>query len=214
MIVSKIFDDNEKKQLRITKINENTYVSALDVLKVITESRPGQSVPKTYSRLCAQYKKFTSHTRFKFQGQGQKDTPVIIESELAEFITIFLSKSGMSAHDKRKWLERLNGNTIYIPCVVKTENEIISTLMIALARFEPKKQFYVKPYFIDLYLHSPRIAIECDEYNHRHYKQDDERVRSSYITDRLKCSWVRFDPYAKGFDIGHVISDVLDLIMK
>lgn len=65
-----------------------------------------------------------------------------------------------------------------------------------------------------MYIPDFNIAIECDEYGHRRYNQDDEQKRSCIITAKLNCKFVRFDPFHVSFNIGDVISDILEIIQQ
>lgn len=64
-----------------------------------------------------------------------------------------------------------------------------------------KLQHVVGPYRVDMFLPKYNIVVECDEHNHRHYIKEHEEIRQSYITDKLKCKWVRFDPDSTAFNI-------------
>jgi very-short-patch-repair endonuclease len=70
-------------------------------------------------------------------------------------------------------------------------------------------QFKCGPYRIDLYFPDYKLAVECDEKDHRYKKQaiaDNER--QMYIEAKLGCSFIRYDPDERGFDIFKVIGQI------
>ena len=54
-------------------------------------------------------------------------------------------------------------------------------------------EYSVKPYRIDAYIPQYNIAIEIDENDHAFYDKEKEIERSRYITQQLRCSWIRVD---------------------
>ena len=54
-------------------------------------------------------------------------------------------------------------------------------------------EYSVKPYRIDAYIPQYNIAIEIDENEHSYYDKEKEIERSRFITQQLRCSWIRVD---------------------
>ena len=54
-------------------------------------------------------------------------------------------------------------------------------------------EYSVKPYRIDAYIPQYNIAIEIDENGHALYDKEKEIERSRFITQQLRCSWIRID---------------------
>ena len=54
-------------------------------------------------------------------------------------------------------------------------------------------EYSVKPYRIDAYVPQYNIAIEIDENDHAFYDKEKEIERSRFITQQLRCSWIRVD---------------------
>lgn len=54
-------------------------------------------------------------------------------------------------------------------------------------------EYSVKPYRVDAYLPQHNIAIEIDENDHAFYDKEKEIERSRFITQQLRCSWIRVD---------------------
>ena len=100
-----------------------------------------------------------------------------------------------------------------IPILRSTkEQESMNILLASFSNYNPKTQYKVGKYRIDLYLPEVNIAIECDELGHRGYCEVDEAIRQSYIEKELRCTFVRFNPDDKDFNIGNVICELLRLI--
>jgi len=78
---------------------------------------------------------------------------------------------------------------------------------------ECKRQFKVGKYYIDLYIPSKKLAIECDEYNHNDssYNNTKEIEREKYIKEKLKCNFIRFDPCSKDFIFEDFVNKILKL---
>ena len=73
-------------------------------------------------------------------------------------------------------------------------------------------QFTVGPYRLDMYLPAYKIAIECDENNHKYYDKQHDAMRSQYISKSLGCVWIRFDPDAHGFSVLAIANQLFSLI--
>lgn len=63
-------------------------------------------------------------------------------------------------------------------------------------------------YRVDLYLPVHKIAIECDEEGHRYRDKNYERTRQDAITAKTGCTFIRYNPDAKDFDIEAVIREL------
>ena len=69
-------------------------------------------------------------------------------------------------------------------------------------------QYNVDGYRIDIYFPEIKLAIECDEFGHRNYQQDEEKIREEHIRNKLNCTFIRFNPDDTNFDIIGVISQI------
>jgi len=63
----------------------------------------------------------------------------------------------------------------------------------------------VLSYRIDLYLPKVKLAIEFDEFNHRKYDLEAERKREQEIQQHLGCTFFRYNPDDKNFNIFRMI---------
>lgn len=142
-----------------------------------------------------------------FPGQGQRPTPVIPIAMASLFIEAMLSDARMSISKKKTLL----GHT---PMKKYSEVDIHDYLKKAFSDEVLIPQYPVDRYRIDLYAVDHNIAIECDEDAHKQYDQDRERLRTEFISNTLKCRWIRYDPYCSDFDIFELIDRVRIAIYK
>ena len=63
-----------------------------------------------------------------------------------------------------------------------------------------------------MYLNKLNIAIECDENNHKKYKN--EKIREDVIIKFLNCDIIRYNPDDEDFNINNVIKSIIKLIIK
>ena len=69
-------------------------------------------------------------------------------------------------------------------------------------------QFSARKYRIDLYIPKYKLAIECDEFDHRDRDIGYEVERQKHIEKLLNCTFVRFNPDAKDFCILEVVNKI------
>ena len=69
-------------------------------------------------------------------------------------------------------------------------------------------QFGVGKYRIYLYFPKYKLAVECDEFDHRHRDIEYEVERQKRIKKLLNCTFVRFNPDAKDFCILEVVNKI------
>ena len=99
----------------------------------------------------------------------------------------------------------------------KTVTKEIDTLAKIMKVFEGetmKPQYVCFQYRIDLYFPEYKLAIECDENGHRDRKPQNEKNRQKRISKKLNCSWIRYNPDDKHFDIFDVIHNIYEIIKE
>jgi very-short-patch-repair endonuclease len=187
------FDDFSNSEIRVT---EDGRYSVYDVVKFCGKQNPRDA----WNDLKKKYPEVVGKTEtHKFPGRGQQETPIADRYVMTEILEILRCSPTQ---------ESITSNKFY----PKTEDQIISVLKKAFHDCEPCPQFYCNGYRIDLYLAKYRIAIECDESSHSAYCKTKESTREKIIKSALGCSFVRFDPYAKDFNLGDVIANIRKLI--
>ena len=208
MDLSTIFCENYH-DLRIINKDDENYASVFDIIKCLGCKNPRSM----FFRLSDIHAELKNMDRHKFKGAGQRETFIIAEKNIPKLIKLYLSRSTISLENKQIWLERI-GEPDYIPYFIQTEAEIITIIQKSFQHFESKSRYYIKPYYLDLYFINENIAVECDENDHKSYDLEKDNKRTIFITEKQKCTWVRFDPYAKEFNVGDIISKIMTIIMK
>lgn len=91
----------------------------------------------------------------------------------------------------------------------KNEQQCISDLMRAFRGvYTCTAEYAIDRFRIDLYIHEPNIAIECDSNDHKSYDPIEEVSRQMYIENTLGCDFVRFNPDSEHFSIMDVIARI------
>lgn len=93
------------------------------------------------------------------------------------------------------------------------EPKTIKQLKAAFQGILMQEQFAVGMYRIDLYFPDHKLAVECDEHNHIDRDPQVEHIRETFITRQLDCTWVRYNPDIRNFDILTIVNQVLRVIM-
>jgi very-short-patch-repair endonuclease len=98
----------------------------------------------------------------------------------------------------------------FIKRYLPKETEILDFIYKVLSPlYKPKKQYNIGKYYIDLYIEDKKLAIECDEHNHKGYDQNKEESRQNYIETQLDCEFMRFNPDDKEFKLSGLLSNIL-----
>lgn len=122
-------------------------------------------------------------------------TPTISLSNLHRFLEICLASARIPLQRKLHLL----GREQQLPLRSFAEVELCNKIAAVFSHLQPEMQKPVLSYRVDLYLHVPRVALECDENSHRSYGLQAELQREQHITNALDCLMVRFDPYDPAF---------------
>ena len=77
-----------------------------------------------------------------------------------------------------------------------------------------KRQFSIGSYRIDLYFSGHKLAIECDEHDHRDRDIDYKIRRQKFIEDQLNCKFIRYNPDAEEFTIERVLNNIFQYIYQ
>ncbi len=176
-------------------------VSVVDIITAITEMK------NPHSWLSRQSLSFETH---KFDGSGQRETPVIPICDIYKLVKLIIANCKLSRLQINCWCVKLGCDHSDLIAYKKTPVEL-DTLDIIKAAFKNYtciKQFTIDKYRIDLYIQEINVAIECDEYGHRHYNNQTEDSRRTVIESALNCTWVRYNPHQLSFNIGNVIYEI------
>lgn len=110
-------------------------------------------------------------------------------------------------------LKLLEDNNINLNLNIKyvcKEASFIRLISKTFKHLPQKHQYSVGRYRIDLYFPTQKLAIECDEHGHKTltYRENDTK-RQTYIENKLGCTFIRFNPDKKYFNIGDVINLII-----
>ena len=77
-----------------------------------------------------------------------------------------------------------------------------------------KRQFSIGSYRIDLYFPEHKLAIECDEHDHKDRQIDYEIWRQKFIEDQLNCRFIRYNPDVIDFTTESALNKILEYIYQ
>lgn len=124
----------------------------------------------------------------------------------------YITKDGLfhilssSRSTKAKEIAQELGLKVITTVVEQDTTQTIINSIKGIIRYE--LQYSVGGYRIDMYLPRLKLAIECDENDHKMNREEDEIERQSYIEEAEQCRFIRYDPYSKTFNIGNVINEI------
>ena len=156
--------------------------------------------------------------RHKYELVGLADTSVQWPKNSQKY-DIYINEEGMhelvlkstmsNATDFAKQL----GINIVDNKIISKEAETLSCKLKAFKGENMKEQYTVDGYRIDLYFPTHKLAIECDEFGHKDRDIGYEVTRQKYIETKLVCTFIRYNPDAKDFDIFIVINSIMKYIL-
>ena len=98
--------------------------------------------------------------------------------------------------------------------ILSKEGETFSCISKVFKGEDMKEQYTVDGYRIDLYFPIHQLAIECDEYGHKDRDIGYEVTRQNHIETKLGCTFIRYNPDAKDFDIFDTINKIYNFIVN
>ena len=131
---------------------------------------------------------------------------------------MFLSLTGVkkviigSRKPKAIELAKMLGIDILSTKILSKEAETLSCILKTFKGQEMKEQYTVDGYRIDLYFPTQKLAIECDEFGHKDRDISYEVTRQNHIETKLGCTFIRYNPDAKDFDIFDVLNSIINHI--
>ena len=195
-------------QTMVRRDSEHERVSVFDVITACNLCRNARGVFAHLQKVHATELSCLEVQPHRFAGKKQVPTPTIPTANIPQFLTLFLAGARMPIERKRLLL-----NDTAQPLKTYTEVEIHSCLSRAFGHLHHAMQHNVGVYFCDMVFFAQpglqqALVLECDERDHKGYSLVKEQARMLYITDMLRCRWLRYDPYAKDFDVFTLCSKV------
>jgi very-short-patch-repair endonuclease len=209
---SQLYLFGEHTEIRVTPDNQ---LSILDIFNVLAYKKSTQnSYRQKLKHVLDIHPEFKQNVVCYTFSESKSKMPVVNMNNVRELITYYVRTSKMPTFRKSELMKACGIDVANLYLKRSTEHEHVELLSLAFKSCSPQYQYAVGKYRIDLYLEKVNIAVECDEYNHRSYDSQDERVRNDYISKELHCHWIRYNPYMKGFHIGNVVNAIFEKIMK
>jgi hypothetical protein len=116
---------------------------------------------------------------------------------------------------KHRYVKAVAGNEMKNSFLMSCENATIGFIENAISHITPTiRQYRVLNYKIDLYIPEWKLAVECDEFDHRDREKTYEEERQDNIEKKLECKFVRFDPQAPDFDLAALVGRILQIGLK
>ena len=133
---------------------------------------------------------------------------------------IYINEDGMiellvgSQKKPAKVLSEYMGIKIIGHKYVRKEASTIHTIQKVFEGISVKRHLCIGSYRIDLYFSEHKLAIECDEHDHKDRDINYEIYRQMFIKDQLTCKFIRYNPDAKDFTIESVLNKSFQYISK
>jgi very-short-patch-repair endonuclease len=100
-------------------------------------------------------------------------------------------------------------NVNQVQTIMSLENQTIGFITAVLDGIvEVKRQHKVGKFFVDLYIPSINLVLECDEWGHKDRDKDKENERERFIF-ASGFNLLRFNPNDSNFDIAFVLNTVI-----
>jgi very-short-patch-repair endonuclease len=188
---------SEKQNFRYLEKEDDIWFVARDILNILDISNTTETLKSIHS---INIKKELILVKNGFQRQNMKiintdGLKQILQSTRSKKVDVLINS--LSAF-------QISFDTIFV-CKEASFLRIISESFISLNQ---KKEYTVKNYRIDLYFIDYKLAIECDE-NTGHKNSIYEKNRQEFLEKELYCSFIRFNPDEKNFNIGFVIHKII-----
>jgi very-short-patch-repair endonuclease len=154
-------------------------------------------------------KKVSIHNIFKCK------TQTVSGDQICSFVNIIGLKHILSKTNSTKSKDLIKLLDLSIDIVFPGEEaHYASIIESAFDFFKIEKQYCIGNYRLDLYFPEYKLAIEIDEDNHVFRDKNEEIERETYIKNKLQCTFIRFNPSVKFFNIGMIISQIFKHIRE
>ena len=181
-------------KIRYIENNNAKWFVAKDICDILN-IRDNRSLTRVVDENCKKMEKIDT--------KGGKQSMILINLDAIKKI---LQKS--RSINKYKIISSLNidMNIIY-DC---KESSYLRIISVSFKTFSQIFQHQIGSYKIDLYFPEYKLAIEVDENGHIDRCPIYEQERQKYLKKYLGCKFIRFNPDENNFNIGNVISQILN----
>ena len=202
-------------KLYVVTVNGKHWTRAKEVCKALEYNKKTSKTANIIRALCSsenirhmrELKGVVSNTPLEWPKNSQPDEYYLSEEGIRELV---LKSKQPKAADLAKHL----GINVHKHKYTSKENDSIEIIMKTFHGEKMERQFKIGNYRIDLYLPEHKIAVECDEFDHIGRDINYEIFRQKFIEEQLQCTFVRYNPDDKDFDMALVLNKIYRTIIK
>ena len=191
----------------VVTVNGKPWTRAKEVCRVLEYSRRINHVIKDHCTRENYAQKYYLSTSLEWPSDSRKDDYYLNEEGIRELV---LKSKQPKAADLA---ERL-GINVHKHKYTSKENDSIEIIMKTFHGEKMERQFKIGNYRIDLYLSEHKIAVEFDEFDHIGRDINYEIYRQKFIEEQLQCTFVRYNPDDKDFDMALVLNEIYRTTIK
>ena len=198
-------------ELKVVTINDKPWTK--EVCKALEYNKKTAHVVRAH---CSR-ENFTH--KWQLSGVPAAGTPVDWPKDSQKY-DIYINEEGMyeivlkSKQPKAAEFAEHLGINVHKHKYTSKENDSIEIIMKTFHGEKMERQFKIGNYRIDLYFPEHKIAVECDEFDHIDRDINYEIFRQKFIEEQLQCTFVRYNPDDKDFDIALVLNKIYRTIIK
>ena len=159
------------------------------------------SVKNKYEKF-NEYKKEIKFYFFKKNKFGGFITKNLVDTDTIKKIVLSSNKPEIIK------LANLIGINILNNLIITKEQKYLDKIICVFKNEKIITQCYIDKYRVDLYFPEYKLAIECDEFDHKGRSPIKEKERENYICNIKKCKFIRFNPYDANFDIFEYLNKI------
>ena len=199
-------------ELKVVTINGKPWTRAKEICRALEYKRRAKDVLREHVSIENKQHKIVLQSRAVARPvsrpkDSQKYDIYINEEGIKEIV--LKSKQPKAA----EFAEHL-GINVHKHKYTSKENDSIEIIMKTFHGEKMERQFKIGNYRIDLYFPEHKIAVECDEFDHIDRDINYEIFRQKFIEEQLQCTFVRYNPDDKDFDIALVLNKIYRTIIK
>ncbi len=113
---------------------------------------------------------------------------------------------------KNRYIKKINENCENINFVMPVETQTIGFIENSFSSaIKLKRQKRIGQYFIDLYFEDYKLAIECDEFDHKDRDILNEKNREDFLLQQ-NITIIRYNPNDKNFDLSYVFRAITSVL--
>ena len=199
-------------ELYVVTVNGKHWTRAKEVCKALEYNKKTAHVVRAHvsvDNYAQKYDltKWSADQPVNWPSDSRKDDYYLNEEGIKEIV--LKSKQPKAA----EFAEHL-GINVHKHKYTSKENDSIEIIMKTFHGEKMERQFKIGNYRIDLYFPEHKIAVECDEFDHIDRDINYEIFRQKFIEEQLQCTFVRYNPDDKDFDIALVLNKIYRTIIK